>query len=264
MDVPVKEKVVPAGSIQTHYLKAGRGRPVLLLHGASAGAVTWYPVIGPLSAHFQVIAPDIVGYGASDKPPAVYNRFTFSAWLRDFLDAIAITRASIVGNSQGGPTALQFAIENPERVDRLVLVDSMGFGKDISFGAIISKFWLTALPSMIAAKWFNRYLAHDPKCIHESWVEYALEVYRMRGGRNVFKQGRKQIGNVFSIEELSQISQRTLIVWGANDIFFPLDHGVKGQERIPAAQLHVIPGAGHIPFLDKPDEFNEVIIRFLK
>ena len=75
MGVPVEENVVHAGSVKTHYLTAGKGKTVLLLHGNnSAGAVSWYPVMGALATHFKVIAPDVVGYGESDKPFASYGR----------------------------------------------------------------------------------------------------------------------------------------------------------------------------------------------
>ena len=97
IEVPVEQKEVTAGAVKTAYLSAGAGLPVVCLHGAGAGAVTWYPSIAALAGHFHVIAPDIVDYGESDKPNAAYDRPYFAAWLRDFLSALEISKAHIVG-----------------------------------------------------------------------------------------------------------------------------------------------------------------------
>jgi pimeloyl-ACP methyl ester carboxylesterase len=94
-------------------LLCGNGEPIIFLYGASAGAVTWYTSINTISKNFQVVAPDIVGYEESDKHDAPYNRPYFSKWLKDFLKELKISKTHIVGLSQGGAIALQFAIDNP-------------------------------------------------------------------------------------------------------------------------------------------------------
>src|SRR3954464_15638033 len=105
MGVSVEEGEVIIDSIKTAYLSAGSGDCVLCLHGAGAGAVTWYPAINAISNSFHVLAPAIVGYGESDKPKAPYDRPYFSKWLNGFLMALKISRAHIVGLSQGGAIA---------------------------------------------------------------------------------------------------------------------------------------------------------------
>lgn len=100
IEPPVIQGTVMAGSVKTTYLSSGAGQTLICLHGAGAGAVTWYPSIGVLSKHFHVIAPDIVGYGESDKPDASYDRVYFSKWLKDFLSALGIAKAHVVGLSQ--------------------------------------------------------------------------------------------------------------------------------------------------------------------
>ncbi|WP_417887530.1 alpha/beta fold hydrolase [Zunongwangia sp.] len=113
---------------------AGNGYPVILLHGTGAGSVTWYPSISILSKYFQVIAPDIVGYGESDKPNNVpYNRPYFAKWLKGFMEKLKISKANLVGFSQGGAIALQFVMDNPNMVNKLVLVNAAGLGAKVSF-----------------------------------------------------------------------------------------------------------------------------------
>lgn len=262
--VQVDKSEVTSGPIKTAYLSVGDGQPVVLLHGAGAGAVTWRTVMGSLSAQFHVIAPDIVGYGESDKPSASYDRPYFSAWFGDFLDRLGLQKTSIVGSSQGGAIALQFAIENPERVEKLVLVDSGALGKGMPLGAFLGLIWMNTLPSIVASRWIDRYLVHNQDNIDESWAAYSLQVARMPGGNRVFWQGKGQAVSPIPQEQLRQITQQTLIIWGEEDKFFPLSHAQIAKQMIPNSQLHIIPNAGHLPFLDQPAAFNEVLIRFLQ
>jgi 4,5:9,10-diseco-3-hydroxy-5,9,17-trioxoandrosta-1(10),2-diene-4-oate hydrolase len=261
--VPVERKVVNAGTIKTNYLLAGKGQAVLLLHGASAGAVTWSPVIGPLSTYSQVIAPDVVGYGESDKPSASYDRTYFVSWLRDFLDTLGLQTVSIVGVSQGGSIAMQFALDNPERVDRLVLADSGSLGKEMPLGAKLGFMWSNTLPSSMAGKWLTRYLVHDPKSVDEIWAEYSCEVQRMPGGKRAFWQGLGKATAPIPIEQLGKISHQTLIIWGKEEKLFPLTHAEAAQRIMPNAQLYIIPEAGHVAFFDQSEIFNNVLKRFL-
>jgi len=94
-------------------LFTGSGQPVICLHGGGAGAVTWYPSIDPLAKYFHVIAPDIVGFGESDKPDAAYDRPYFVTWLKSFMLELGISKAHIAGLSQGGAIALQFTLDYP-------------------------------------------------------------------------------------------------------------------------------------------------------
>jgi 4,5:9,10-diseco-3-hydroxy-5,9,17-trioxoandrosta-1(10),2-diene-4-oate hydrolase len=263
---PVEQGTVLAGKmkIRTSYIAAGKGPPVLLLHGADAGATTWFPSIGPLSAPFRVLAPDVVGYGESDKPAAAYDRLYFAGWLRDFLDALEIPAAVVVGNSQGGAIALQFALDYPGRVNKLVLVDAGGLGRWIAPGALAGLIWLNTFPSAAAVRWLGRYLVDDQRCVPEDCVALVVGVRRMPGGTRVFWRGRRKPVAPVSRKRLAQINHETLVVWGERVRFFPRAHARAAQKVLPRARLRVIADAGHIPFLDQPAAFNEALIGFIK
>src|SRR3989304_1302450 len=94
--VPTEQRRVGVAGIKTAYLTVGNGEPLVLVHGAGYGAIQWFTVIGALSAHFQVVAPDVVGYGESDKPSASYDRPFFSAWLQGFVEALGLEKLSLV------------------------------------------------------------------------------------------------------------------------------------------------------------------------
>src|SRR5215470_7566318 len=110
-----------------HYLEAGRGAPVVLLHGLGGDGSRWAPNIEPLAKDFHVFALDQIGFGESDKPLANYHTGMLSEFLVGFLKAAAIPKASLVGNSMGAGVALYTAVHYPDMVDRIVLADGGGF-----------------------------------------------------------------------------------------------------------------------------------------
>jgi 4,5:9,10-diseco-3-hydroxy-5,9,17-trioxoandrosta-1(10),2-diene-4-oate hydrolase len=261
--VPVEQREVTAGSAGTAYLSAGSGSPVVCLHGGGAGAVTWYPSISALAEHFHVIAPDIVGYGESDKPKAAYDRPYFAGWMRDFLLALEIPKAHLIGLSLGGAISLQFTLENPEMVEKLVLVDSCALGAQTPFGFLFGLFWTYAFPSAAASRYASRYLAAKPDSIDPGFGPYSLQVVKKPGGKNVFPQGRAAV-SAMPDEELRQIQHQTLIIWGEDDKVFPGTSSEAAAQIMPNAEFCRIPDAGHIPFMDQPEAFNDVVLRFLR
>ena len=263
IEVPVEQREVTAGSVKTAYLSVGQGPPVVCLHGGGAGAVTWYPSFSALAEHFHVIAPDIVGYGESDKPNAAYDRPYFASWLQDFLLALEIQKAHVIGLSLGGAISLQFSLENPEMVEKLVLVDSCAFGAP-PFGMLFGFFWLYTFPSVAANRYGSRYLVSKLENVDPNFGPYSLQVVKKPGGKRVFWQSMGAAVSPMPEEELRQIQHQTLIIWGEDDKVFPLATGEAAAQIMPNAKLHRIQDAGHIPFMDQPEVFNDVVLQFLR
>ncbi len=263
IETPVTQRHVMAGSIKTAYLSSGSGLPVVLLHGGGAGAVTWYPSIGALAKHFHVIAPDIVGYGESDKPNAPYDKAYFAKWLRSFLLALDIPRAHIVGLSQGGAIALQFVLDNPDMVEKLVLVDSGGLGAQVPLAALLSMIWLNTFPSSLADRLFSRYILLNPKNRDPNHGRYSIAVLKSNGGKNSFRQGRGSAVSEIPKASLNKIETKTLVIWGGNDRLFPVDYGEHSASQIPNAEFLVIKNAGHLPLMDQTYTFNRSVLDFL-
>lgn len=263
IDTSVTQSLVMAGSIETAYLSSGCGQPLILLHGAGAGAVTWYPSIGALSAHFRVIAPDIVGYGESDKPEASYDSVYFSKWLKDFLLALGIPKAHIVGFSQGGAIALQFVLDNPDMVEKLVLVDSGGLGARSSFASLLSMIWLNCFPSSLANRFFSQYLLFNPHNRDPNHEWYSIDVLKRKGGKNVFMKGRGAAVSAIPKTSLCKIKNKTFVIWGENDRLFPVEYGINSASVIPNVEFLSIKNAGHLSFMDQPYIFNKSVMDFL-
>jgi pimeloyl-ACP methyl ester carboxylesterase len=120
------EKAVQLYGQSVHYYEAGQGSNLILVHGLGSEASIWAANIGPLSGKYHVYAPDQIGFGHSDKPIIDYKIATFVDFLDAFMQALAIPKATLVGNSLGGWISLDFTAQHPEMVDKLVLVDAAG------------------------------------------------------------------------------------------------------------------------------------------
>lgn len=267
---PTEQRAVYVGPIKTSFLTAGSGKPVLLLHGAGIGSIQWYTVIGPLSRDFSVIAPDIVGYGESDKPSASYDREFFVSWLRGFVDALSLDCIDLVATSQGGAIALQFVIENPELVDRLVLVNSAGLSEvaqNVPVSVKLLMMWHELFPSSASSEFLlRRHALFDAENIDQGILEleeYGREVRRMRGGRRAFWQGRGRVVEAVSVDQLKQIKNPTLMIWGEEDVAFPLSSAEAAARLMSNARVTALSRAGHICFLERPAEFNRILREFL-
>ena len=260
----VERETTFAGTIKTSYLRTGYGSPVIFLHGGGAGAVAWYHVIKDLSKFIFAIAPDLVGYGESDKPYASYDRHFFSQWLKDFTDTLGLETCVLVGHSLGGAIALQFALDHPERVRRLVLVCSAGLGLSLPFVPLLKGLLLYSFPSKMTSRYLHAGLVYRPENLDEEFIEYAKEVCQKPGGKRAFWRGCGRAVFPIRFGELRKIVQPTRLIWGAEDRVFPLSHARRAIRMIPNAHLHVIPQAAHIPFFDQPKVFHNVLLKSLE
>lgn len=236
----------------------------MLLHGAGGGAVNWHRVLGPLAESFRVIAPDLPGCGESDKPKAGCDKPFYTRWLKGFLAALGIERSDLIGGSQGGAIALGLALANPDRAKRLVILNGAGLGK-VGGGLIhfVRFAWSNTFPSERAIRGLVPKLVVDPANFPDELVTYGAGALEMPGGRRAFWGGKGKAISPFSDEELKRISVPTLLLWGRGDPMFPVSHAERGALLIPDSRLEVIEAAGHLPYLDQPDQVVAALAGFL-
>lgn len=259
----VKEADIMAGNIQTRYIEAGSGFPVICLHGAAGGGVSWYPVMDRISSSYRVIAPDLVGYGETDKPDGEYDRPFFAGWLKAFMDSLKISQAHIIGLSQGGAVALQLVLDHPDLVNKLVLIDSAALGGRPAAAALLGMFWLNLFPSITANRFLSRYLLSDMKKWDADHANYTLETLNRPGGKKAFLQGKGKAVKPFLKTTLAEITSETLILWGEDDRMFNIKYGKAAADILPHARFTIIPGGGHIPLLEQPLLVENEILNFL-
>lgn len=256
---------IETGSIKTFYLHAGKGKAVIFLHGAGGGGLVWLPLLGAMAKEFEVFIPDMPGYGESDKPKAAYDKVFFSRWLLDFVDAAGIESASIAANSMGGAVAMQFALDHPNRVEKLVLAGSCGFGLEgMSKKAFFSMMLSNIFPSAKTVKGLLHYLIFNKNLMPGvDQRAYFLEVIRSPGGKRAFNMGKGKAAGPFSDESLKKIRQPALLIWGSHDRIIPPGNAEKKGPLLPDSRLETIERTGHVPFIEKPEEFLKLLIPFL-
>ncbi len=253
-----------------HYLEAGSGAPVVLLHGLGGDGSRWAPNIAELSKDFHVFALDQIGFGQSDKPLAAYNTAMLSEFLVDFLNAVRVPKASLVGNSMGAGVALYTGVHYPDRVDRLVLADGGGF-RQPNAGAP------TAPPSADAqhrrqlqnsttrqeTREFFRILFHDKSLVTDKMVDDQLEM-RLRSAFAIAKMQEAGERGSLTEAEVHAVKAPTLIVWGKYDELANPAGADRLERTIPASKKVIVDNCGHMPQLEKAAEFNALVRDFLR
>ena len=259
----VEKEIVVFGT-KIHYVEAGSGPVVILLHGLGGNSQKWALNIGPLAQKFRVIVPDQIGFGKSDKPFIHYRMGTYVDFLDQFCKQLKIERASLVGNSMGGWVAAAFTIAFPERVDRLVLVDAAGYAPPANFD-YRTLYGLN--PStregmkLVAAKVFYNKLFQS-----DALIDAAMAARFAAGDGYTITSLIESIsrGEDFIDKGVKSIRQPTLVVWGRQDGLTPLADGDRFKKDISNSALLVIEECGHAPQFEKAAEFNAAVLKFLQ
>ncbi len=243
-----------------HYYEAGQGPTVILLHGLGANAGIWVANIGALSAHYHVIAPDQIGFGHSDKPLIDYKIATFVDFLYGFMQSQKIAKATLVGNSLGGWIAVEFALQHPEMVEKLVLVDAGGLSFESAPPTInLNPASLDDTKKVLSIVFYNQGMVTD--------LAVAAVFTRHLKDDDGYTIRRTMEGitttNQNEDTKLSSVHVPTLVVWGANDALLPLSMGERFHAGISGSKLIAIKECGHIPQLEKAEEFNRAVLDFL-
>jgi pimeloyl-ACP methyl ester carboxylesterase len=261
------------------YRMLGDGPPLLLLHGITSSSETWEDVLPGLAERHTVIAPDLIGHGASAKPRADYSLGSFASAMRDLLVALGHERATVVGHSLGGGIAMQFSYQFPERVERLVLVSSGGLGREVHLmlraaalpGAdwVLPVFARTRLLSAGAAasRLAGRAGLHataDTQGIADGWATLEdPDTCRafLHTARSIIDLGGQRVDASDKLYLAADLPVQ--IVWGARDPLIPVAHAHHAHALLPHSRLEIFERAGHFPFRDEPERFVRVLNAFM-
>lgn len=263
-------KSIAAAEILTNFHDEGKGFPAVLIHGSGPGVsawANWRLNIGPLSKNMQVIAPDMVGFGFSQRPAdVVYGKALWLKHLRDFLDALGPEKADLVGNSFGGGLALAFAIKYPERVRRLVLMGSLGVSFPITPG--LDAVW-GYQPSFETMRTLLSIFAYDRNLVNDELAELRYRASIRPGFQESFSAmfpAPRQAGvdALASPEaEIAQLPHETLVIHGREDKVIPPEASQRLFALIPRAELHIFGRCGHWTQIEHTERFNSLVSDFL-
>ena len=219
---------------RVHYLKSGSGPAVLLLHGGASDSRDWLPTMAALSGRYTFYAPDIIGFGLSQRKDSGYYLDEFTEFAVELIDKLGLERPALAGHSFGARVGLDVALLHPEKLSKLVMVDAAGLGRVSRMGSALQ----TGL-------WGLRQVLHRrqpyPRFLNREYDDPSWAC----------------------LEELPSLKTPTLIIWKSHDPYLPIANGRQAARLIPGARLEVLPGWGHAPHRSKNGVFVGLLADFL-
>jgi pimeloyl-ACP methyl ester carboxylesterase len=262
---------VDADGIETFYIEAGRhdAPPVVLVHGLAATNASMLPLILPLAKSYRVLAPDLPGHGGTEATTSPHAAAYLGKWLTAFLHATSAEPAVLVGNSLGGRTALQAALDAPESVRGLVLLcPAVAFRKLRQLAPLVRMVpdHVVSLPLLLPRSLAMRGLRNlfaDPSRLPQSWYDSAIDeferVLAMRANRLATFSALRHVyldepfGDNGFWNRLPGLKPPALFLWGDRDVLVPAGFGRHVADALPTAHSVVLPDCGHVPQFEHPE-----------
>lgn len=272
----MSDDFVTANGCAIHYEERGTGRPVVLLHGGivDAASVSWPPVVDRLAPAFRVVTPDLLGYGESELADGPYSIARHADVMAAFLDAIDLGPVTLSGLSMGGGVATQLALDRPDLVERLVLVDAFGLGSDLPNGPL--SYGLARMPVLnrLSTALLRRSrrltrlslagLVHDLDALSPAAVDSVYrELQRPTAGAAFrrFRAAEVTRGGYRTTftDRFGDLSMPTTLLHGAHDDLFPVEWAQRAADAIPDATLRVFDDCAHWPPRENPAAVAEYV-----
>ncbi|MFI7490182.1 alpha/beta fold hydrolase [Micromonospora echinaurantiaca] len=276
MSAPVGPRHVTVDGRRVRHRVDGDGPPVVLLHGIGRSLRDFTEQHELLADRYRVHSLDLPGYGGSLPMAEPYTLPALARFVGRYLDAVGVEApAHLVGNSLGGAIAMRLAVAEPARVASLALVNSAGFGREVTMMlrllALRPLGRLLLRPSRAAARRTERALFHDAAFATAERVAYALEVARQPYAARVLLETAHNLGTFRGVSpqwreelltELARLDVPTLVVWGDRDLILPAAHLAAARTRLPHARTHLFTNCGHMPQIECAEEFSRLLVDF--
>ena len=266
-------KFIRIDSQKIHFIDAGSGIPLVFIHGFGSSIYSWRKNLGPISKHHRVCAPDLPGFGYSDKPlDAAYTIEAYADFVIRFMDKLRINQAVIVGHSLGGGIALVTSLKYPSRVKALILLDAEAYPITPPLMLKVAK--LPVLRSIIhraIGEWVIRISLkrsfYDHSLITDRLVDEYYRPFLTENG----KAAPIKVLQAMDFELLRELPKRyrnirkkTLIIWGREDRISRVHLARKLKRDLPFSKLMIIPDSGHLVQEEKPEVVNRAIINYVR
>jgi pimeloyl-ACP methyl ester carboxylesterase len=244
MKPAVERRTVVVEGRRIRYRVTGTGPQLVLVHGLAASLRWWAPIVPALSARHTVYLVNLPGFGTLFRHGRALSVAEAAGWLRSWLTELSLAPVDLAGHSMGGAIALRLAIDDPQLVNRLVLVDAAVFPS-------VSRLVGYAVP-----------LLHELRTLRPGFLPLLLADALRAGPRSLFHAAGDLV-HLHVDAELSTLDRPTLLVWGEHDALVPLAIGRRLLAALPNARLELVPGVGHVPMDRAPDVVTRAILTFL-
>lgn len=262
---------IDVDGVRTHWLEAGEGPPLVLMHGGGAGADSygnWIDCFPLLSRHFRVIAPDMIGFGKTDKPSPehyLYDQPGRNRHLAGFLDAMDLSGVAIVGNSMGGATVIGVALDRPELLSKIVLMGSAGLPiperpSPQLMHNLQYDFTLEGMRRVIGGLTAPGYQPTD------AMVQYRFDLVDDPASKAALAaiNGETRKGTLnYAEERVATIAHPVLVVNGKDDGVSILPRAYRFLELLPNSWGYIVPHCGHWAMIEATEDFCGAVLRFL-
>ena len=281
---------VDVGDLRLHHTFGGRGAPaVVFVHGlGSSGYIEWRFNLPEVARSHRVLAPDLPGFGKSAKPPVGYGVPLFARSVEGYLRTLRLRSGVLVGASMGGRVAMEVALRRPELVRKLVLVNTLGLGRprlQLPYPLVMVPRVGEAVLGLLRGtlrrssgdsirRLARRYLGFSgdlERTMDDAYLAELRELHEAEGFHRAYLATVRSLARPGPLARgpdiltgLARTGIPILLVWGAQDPLFPLEHAERAHRDLPGSRLAVIEGAGHTPQAERPDEFNRVLDSFLR
>jgi pimeloyl-ACP methyl ester carboxylesterase len=271
---PPSQFVTLPGGPTVHYRDEGpRDAPVIvLLHGSNADLHTWQPWVDRLKDRYRIVRFDQRGHGLTGAAPGGYDVDAFAGDIRAFADALKLERFVLAGNSMGGANALRFAMQHPERLTGLVLVDAGGAPIKRDGGGNLA-FTVLRMPVIgpLASQMMHRSLVErslrqsvaNQSVVTPGAVDRYWELARLPGNRRATRERFSRPWTSFTTDEVRAVLVPTLIMWGREDGLIPYEAAEWYRTTLPDARLVSYPGIGHLPMEETPEASAADVATFI-
>ncbi|MFA9373712.1 MAG: alpha/beta fold hydrolase [Poseidonibacter sp.] len=269
MSNPEIAKSIKTGSYNTNYHDLGEGEVILFIHGSGPGVsayANWRLSMPVLAEKFRVIAPDMVGFGYSDRPEDI--TYSMDIWVEqaiDLMDALNIKKFNIVGNSFGGGLAISLAIKYPERLNKIVLMGAMGVEFEITAG--LDQAWgytpsIENMKSLLDTFAYSRVLVTDE--LAQMRYEASIRPGFQESFGSMFPAPRQSSVSAMASneEDIKKIDKDVLIIHGRDDKVIPFENSIRLHNLITKSQLHGFGECGHWSQIEHKDRFNKLLVEF--
>jgi pimeloyl-ACP methyl ester carboxylesterase len=260
----MKQDFLTVNGYRIRYMEGGSSsKHIIFLHGLGASAERWQRVLPAFAERFHVVAPDIIGFGYSDKPEVSYTIPFFMQFVKGLADAMDIKNMTLIGASLGGHIAAEMAVTRKEMVDKLVLVTPAGIMKEPT--PVLNYYIAAAMyPTFDNAKKAFEQMAGNPKAVDVTYARDFVNRMQLPNAKYAYMSsiiGSKSAPNL--VDRLKNIKSPTMIVWGEKDRLIPLKYAGRFKREIRNSRLEIIKGSGHTPYFEKPEIFSKKVIEFL-
>lgn len=269
MSNPEIANSIKTGEFDTNYHDLGEGEPIIFIHGSGPGVsayANWRLAMPELAHNFRVIAPDMAGFGYTQRVNGmVYNMDVWVKQIIDLMDALNIEKTNLVGNSFGGALALALSIKYPQRFDKIVLMGAMGVEFELTAG--LDQAW-GYTPSIENMKALLDTFAYSRELVTDDLAKMRYEASIRPGFQesfgSMFPYPRQSSVSAMASDEkdIEAIENEVLIIHGRDDKVIPFENSIRLHKLIDKSQLHSFAKCGHWSQIEHKDRFNKLLLDF--